>query len=406
MKYLPELKISGRRVLLRVDFNVPLHADGSIASDARIRAALPSIKYIIKQGAALTIISHLGRPKGVDSAQSLHILAERLQELLNFRVDFVNQCVGKKAEEKSARLRPSQVLLLENLRFYAEEAAADAAFAKRLAAHGEVYVNDAFGTAHRRHTSTALLPQLFSEKGAGFLVEQELRTLEKVLKRPKRPLVAIIGGAKITDKIGILKHLIPKVDTLLVGGAMAHTFVHAMGGDVGDSLHEKDAADQARALQILAEQSGKKICLPTDVKIASERSNTALIRHVSASKIPNGWMGLDIGSETVGTFKKYLERAKTVLWNGPMGMSEWSVFAKGTEAIAASVAQATQNGCFSLVGGGDSVATLQRLGFDKQVSHLSTGGGALLSALSGEKLPALEALEGLDALDELDTLDA
>lgn len=393
MKYLPDLDIAGRRVLLRVDFNVPLHSDGSIADDTRLQAAVPTLNYILAKGGSLVLMSHLGRPKGIDAAYSLRGVSGRLQALLGRPVDFVGSCVGQAAEEKSRNLPPQALLLLENLRFYAEETAADIHFAEQLAHHGEVYVNDAFGTAHRAHASTSTVARFFKEKGAGLLIEKELRSLERVLHQPARPMAAIVGGAKISDKIGLLSHLAPKVDKLLVGGGMSHTFVKALGGEIGDSLIESSALSLVKDLHQQAQNKGTALHLPTDSCIAESISPSASTKHVPADRIPKGWKGLDIGPQTIQHFTAAMKNAKTLIWNGPMGVAELPIFAKGTEAIAQTLAALSAENVFSLVGGGDSIAALKQLGCEHKVSHLSTGGGAMLTALEGKGLPALEALE-------------
>ena len=394
MKYLSELNILDRRVLLRADFNVPLRSDGSISDDTRLRSSIPTLQYILDQGASLVLMSHLGRPRGADATYSLRGVAGRLQVLLNRPVQFAQSCVGEEAAQKSQSLGPKEVLLLENLRFFAEETAADLSFAEQLSQHGEVYVNDAFGTAHRAHASTVTIAQFFKEKGVGLLMEKEMRSLARILEHPKRPLLAIIGGAKVSDKIGLLTHLISKVDEMLIGGGMSHTFVYAVGGKVGSSLLEKSAVSLAKSLSQEAQEKGTQIHLPTDAIIAESVSNTATAQQVRADHIPKGWKGLDIGKETTTHFCNRIFSAKTVLWNGTMGVAELPIFSKGTESVAKALAEATQHkDVFSIVGGGDSVAAVKQLGLAEKMSHLSTGGGALLNALEGKGLAALEALK-------------
>ena len=394
MKYLSELNILDRRVLLRADFNVPLHSDGSISDDTRLRSAIPTLQYILDQGASLVLMSHLGRPRRADATYSLRGVAGRLQVLLNRPVQFAQSCVGEEAKQKSQSLGPKEVLLLENLRFFAEETAADLSFAEQLSQHGEVYVNDAFGTAHRAHASTVTIAQFFKEKGVGLLMEKEMRSLARILEHPKRPLLAIIGGAKVSDKIGLLTHLISKVDEMLIGGGMSHTFVCAVGGKVGSSLLEKSAVSLAKSLSQEAQEKGTQIHLPTDAIIAESVSNTATAQQARADHIPKGWKGLDIGKETATYFCNRIFSAKTVLWNGTMGVAELPIFSKGTESVAKALAEATQHkDVFSVVGGGDSVAAVKQLGLAEKMSHLSTGGGALLNALEGKGLAALKALK-------------
>ena len=388
---LVDLKIQERRVLLRCDFNVPLSSDGQIRDDTRLQEALPTLRYVLKQGAALTLMSHLGRPKGPDAQYSLRCVAGRLQELLNQEVYFTNHCVGEEARKKSQSLAPGEVLLLENLRFHPGETSASAPFAEQLAEHGEIYVNDAFGTAHRSHASTTTILQFFKEKGIGLLIEQELRALDRVLNHPQKPVVGIVGGAKISDKIGLLSHLINRLDVLLVGGGMSHTFTAALGGEVGDSLFEPSAISIARSLYKQA--APKQLLLPTDVCIAESLSANSKTRICDARSIPKGWKGLDIGPETIERFAEEIAQAETIIWNGPMGVAELLPFSKGTEAIAEAIKKASEaRASFSLAGGGDSVSIIKRLGFEAYVSHLSTGGGALLTALEGKGLPALTSM--------------
>ena len=387
---LKDLKIKGRRVLLRCDFNVPLNSEGQITDDTRLQQALPTLQYILQQGASLTLMSHLGRPKGPDAQYSMRCVAGHLQELLQREVLFAESCIGEAALQKSQQLSPGQILLLENLRFHPGETSANTDFAQQLAQHGELYVNDAFGTAHRSHASTTTILQFFSEKGIGLLIEKELQSLEYVLENPKRPLVGIIGGAKISDKIGIVSHLIQKLDVLLIGGGMSHTLIHASGGEIGDSLFESSAAPLARSLY---EQAGSKLFLPTDACIAEALTPNSETRISDARSIPQGWKGLDIGPETIKCFSEQIAQAETIIWNGPMGVAELPAFSKGTEAIAKAIAETAQTkSLFSLVGGGDSVSIIKQLGFGAHISHLSTGGGALLHALEGKGLPALIAM--------------
>ena len=392
MKYIQDLPITHRRVLLRADFNVPLHPDGSISDDTRLQEALPTIKYILSQQASLVLMSHLGRPKGPDVRYSLRGVAGRLESLLHQSVGFVDNCIGKEAEERTRQLPPQSVLLLENLRFHPGETSASLSFAEQLAQHGEIYVNDAFGTAHRSHASTTSILKFFKEKGIGLLIEKELKSLAQVLEKPQRPLIGIIGGAKISDKIGLLKHLINQLDVLLIGGGMSHTFIHALGGEIGDSLLEPSASELAQ--QIYQSAQTCRIHLPTDACIAKEVSSTSETRYCPSKSIPKGWKGLDIGPETIRNFSEQVATARTIIWNGPMGVAELAPFAKGTEAIASSIAQSAQEkDIFSLIGGGDSVSIVKQLGFASHISHLSTGGGALLHALEGKGLPALTAMD-------------
>lgn len=385
-----------KRALIRVDFNVPLDKETyEVKDDTRIRAALPTINHILENGGSVVLMSHLGRPKnGPDAKNSLQHVIRHLNHLLNREVQFADDCIGQDSFEKSKNLKAGEVLLLENLRFYAEETAGDIDFAKKLAKHGDCYVNDAFGTVHRAHASTTVVAQFFpNDKMFGYLIEGEIIAVDKVLNSNEKPLTAIVGGAKVSSKISILERFLDKVDNLIIGGGMAYTFIKAQGGKVGNSLVEDDYLDTAKSIMAKAAEKGVKIILPSDTFIAEAFDNEALVKSCPTNAIPDGWMGLDIGANTRKEFADVIERSKLILWNGPMGVFEFSNFNKGTVAIAEAVALATEEGAYSLVGGGDSVAAVNQFGFADKVSYVSTGGGAMLEYLEGIALPGIEAIQ-------------
>jgi phosphoglycerate kinase len=414
-----KFNFAGKKVFVRVDFNVPLDANFNITDDTRIRAALPTLKKILTDGGSPIIASHLGRPKGAEEKYSLkHILAH-VSELLGVDVQFANDCVGEEAAVKAASLQPGEALLLENLRYYAEEegkprglkedatdeekAAAKKAvkesqkeFTKKLASFADVYVNDAFGTAHRAHASTALIADLFDadNKMFGFLLQQEVAAVEKIMKEPARPFTAIIGGSKVSSKIDIIENLLSKVDNLIIGGGMAFTFEKAAGGKIGNSLCEDDKLDLAREIVIKAKANGVKLILSSDAKLGDAFSNDANSKYAEASSIPDGWSGFDIGPKGEAEFSDVIQASKTILWNGPVGVFEFENFAHGTETVAKAIVKATENGAFSLVGGGDSVAAVNKFNLADKVSYVSTGGGALLEFIEGKVLPGVKAIRG------------
>lgn len=389
-KTVKDVDVRSRRVLVRVDYNVPLDANGNVSDDKRITASLPTINYLLEQGARIILCSHLGRPKGeVKKEFSLAPVAKRLKELLpGVNIYFASDCIGEEAERKAAALKDGEILLLENLRFHKEEEKNDPEFAKKLASLAEIYVNDAFGTVHRAHASTAgvaaYLPAV-----AGFLIGKELSIMGGALENPERPFVAILGGAKVADKIGVITNLLNKCDTLLIGGGMAYTFFKAMGYEIGDSLLDAESIDLAKQLMENAKQKGVKLLLPVDTVVAKAFAADAEHMTVAANAIPAGWQGLDIGEKTRELFSAEIKNAKTVIWNGPMGVFEFPEFAKGTEAVAKACAEC---GGTTIIGGGDSASAVKKLGYADKMTHISTGGGASLEFLEGKVLPGVAAL--------------
>ena len=390
---LSDADLRGKRVLVRSDLNVPL--DGKrITDDTRVRASVPTIKYLVDKGAKVLVSSHLGRPKGgFEDKYSLAPVAERLGQLLGKPVRMASDCVGDAVASEVSRLNPGDVLLLENVRFYPEEEKNDDGFAQRLAAHADLYVNDAFGTAHRAHASTAGVTKYLKPAVAGFLLEKELDYLAGAIDNPKRPFAAIVGGSKVSTKIGVLDKLMEKCDTIIIGGGMVFTFLRAQGLSTGSSLVEEDKVELARTVENQARQRGVQLMLPTDVIVADKFDNEAQTKVVPVSAIPDGWMGLDVGPESTSMIVDKLRGMATVLWNGPMGVFEMPNFAKGTFAVADTLAEITKNGCITIVGGGDSVAAMEQSGKADQVSHISTGGGAALELIEGRVLPGVAALD-------------
>jgi len=392
MKTLNDFNFENKKALIRVDFNVPLDGDFNVTDTTRIEAAKPTIIKILEDGGSAILMSHLGRPKGKQEEFSLKHIVETVQEILGVQVKIASDCIGADVEELAASLEPGEILLLENLRFYKEETAGDKGFAEKLAKLGDIYINDAFGTAHRAHASTAIIAEFFEEKGAGYVIEAEIVNAKKILETGTSPITAIMGGAKISDKILIVEKLLSIADNIIIGGGMSYTFVKALGGDIGISLCEDDKLDLALELLEKAKTNNVKIILPLDTVIADDFSNDANIQTVKRGMIPEKWEGLDIGPETREQFSEVIENSKSVIWNGPMGVAEMENFAHGTIAIAHSVKKATEKGAFSLIGGGDSAAAINNLGFGNDVSYVSTGGGALLEYMEGKVLPGIAAI--------------
>lgn len=389
-KTIEDIDVNGKRVFVRCDFNVPLDAQGNITDDKRIRESIPTIKYLIEHNAKVVLSSHLGRPKGeFNTKYSLAPVAERLSKLLGKNVIMAKDVIGEDAKAKRVALKDGDVMLLENVRFHKEEEKNDPAFAKELALDAEVFVNDAFGTAHRAHASTEGVSHFVPVSVCGYLIRKEIDVMGKALNDPKRPFVAILGGAKVSDKIGVINNLIEKVDTLIIGGGMAYTFMKALGHQIGSSICEEDKLDLAKELMEKAKAKGINFLIPDDNRVGDKYDSACNSKVVDSDEIPDGWMGLDIGPATETKFTKAIEGAGTVVWNGPMGVSEWDNFASGTRAIATAVAN---SGAISIIGGGDSAAAIEKLGFADKMTHISTGGGASLEFLEGKSLPGIACL--------------
>ncbi|SDG41441.1 phosphoglycerate kinase [Pedobacter terrae] len=397
MNTIDQFDFKDKKALIRVDFNVPLDDEFKITDDKRIRAALPTITKILKDGGAVILMSHLGRPKDgpTDKYSLKHILSD-LSALVGVDVKFADDCIGESAVKQAADLKPGEVLLLENLRFYKEEEKGDVAFAEKLSKLGDVYVNDAFGTAHRAHASTSIIAQFFPDaKYFGYLMASEVENAEKILNHAERPFTAIMGGAKVSDKILLIEKLLDKVDNLIIGGGMAYTFAKAQGGEIGTSLLEADKQELSLELIEKAKAKGVNLILPVDTVIADKFANDADKKDVTSGQIPADWMGLDIGPKTAELFQDVIKNSKTLLWNGPMGVFEMESFQVGTKAVADAVVAATKdNGAFSLIGGGDSAAAIAKFGMEDEVSYVSTGGGALLEYMEGKELPGVKAING------------
>lgn len=393
-KTIDDIELNGKRVLIRVDFNVPMSDDGKISDDKRIVEALPTIRTVLDRGGIPILMSHLGRPKGGPAPEfSLKPVAKHLNALLNTNVKFADDCIGSATKQLVAQLQAGDVLMLENLRFHAEEEKNNPDFAKELASYGDVYVNDAFGTAHRAHASTEGVTKHLKPCVAGYLMKKEIEYLTQAVSKPKRPYVAILGGAKISGKIDVIQNLLDNVDALVIGGGMAFTFFRAQEMEVGDSLVEQEKIPLAKQVLEDIKRKNRRVILPVDCVIADKFDNNAQRRTVSVNRIPSGWRGLDIGPETVQLIKLELRNAKTIVWNGPMGVFELSNFAHGTLEVAKLMAEATKNGATTIVGGGDSAAAVAEMGFESSISHVSTGGGASLEFLEGKVLPGVAALD-------------
>ncbi len=394
MRTLSQLNFKNERAIIRVDFNVPLNDQLAVTDMTRIEAAKPTIKYILSQGGSCVLISHLGRPKGEDPKLSLGNIVSAVAAVLGEKVSFCETCIGPEAEERAASLESGEVLLMENLRFHAEETAGDLNFSEQLSKLGTIYVNDAFGTAHRAHASTTIMAQFFKQKKCfGMLLEKEVRAIEKVMNNGEPPILAILGGAKVSSKITIIESLLDKVDHLIIGGGMVYTFTKALGGQVGNSICEPDYCDYALELLEKAKTKGVTIHLPVDVVAGKEFSNEAEQQVFDVMKVPDGWEGLDAGPKSTIQFHDLIMECRTILWNGPLGVFEFSNFSNGTISIGESIGAATKKGAFSLVGGGDSVAAVKQFGLESKMSYISTGGGAMLESLEGKTLPGIAALE-------------
>jgi phosphoglycerate kinase len=393
MKTLNNFDFANKKAIIRVDFNVPLDENFNVTDATRIEAAKPTIDAILAQGGSVILMSHLGRPKGVEEKYSLKHILKTTSEILGVPVQFVSNCVGEEAQTASKNLQPGQVLLLENLRFHDEEEAGDVAFAKELASLGDIYVNDAFGTAHRAHASTTIIAQFFpTAKCFGLLLAKEIESLNKVLKNSEKPVTAVLGGSKVSSKITVIENILDKVDHMIIGGGMTFTFVKALGGKIGDSICEDDKQELALEILRLAKEKGVQIHIPVDVIAANDFSNTADTQVVDVNQIPDGWQGLDAGPKSLANFEKVIMESKTILWNGPLGVFEMESFAKGTIALGNFIAASTEKGAFSLVGGGDSVAAVKQFGLEDKMSYVSTGGGAMLEMLEGKVLPGIAAI--------------
>ena len=394
MKTVDNFNFKDKKALIRVDFNVPLDGDLNITDASRIEAAKPTIIKILEDGGSAILMSHLGRPNGkVNAEMSLKHICDKVSEIIGVNVKFAEDCIGEIAEKAASNLKSGEVLLLENLRFYAEEEKGDQAFAEKLSKLGDIYVNDAFGTAHRAHASTTIVADFFPEnKCFGYLLAKEIEAIDKVMQTGEKPVTAILGGSKVSSKITIIENILDKVEHLIIGGGMTYTFIKAQGGKVGDSICEDDKQELALEILKQAKEKGVQVHIPVDVLAANDFNNDADTKIVSVNEIPDGWQGLDAGPKTLEIFKEVILKSKTILWNGPIGVFEMPSFAKGTIAIGNFIDEATKNGAFSLVGGGDSVAAVKQFGFEDKVSYVSTGGGAMLESLEGKILPGIAAI--------------
>ena len=393
MKTLNDFNFNNKKAIIRVDFNVPLDENFKVTDATRIEAAKPTIDKILKDGGSVILMSHLGRPKGVEAKYSLQHIVAKTEEILGQKVHFASDCIGEIAENAAKNLQPGEILLLENLRFYAEEEKGDVDFSKKLASLGDIYVNDAFGTAHRAHASTTIIAQFFQDaKCFGYLLAKEIESIEKVLKNSEKPVVAILGGSKVSSKITVIENILDKVNHMIIGGGMTFTFIKALGGKIGNSICEDDKLELAIEILKQAKEKGVQIHLPVDVVAADACSNDANTQVVDVKNIPDGWQGLDAGPKSLEIIKRIILDSKTILWNGPLGVFEMENFANGTISLGEYIAESTANGAFSLVGGGDSVAAVKQFGLEPKMSYVSTGGGAMLEMLEGRTLPGIAAI--------------
>lgn len=393
MKTLNDFNFNNQKAIIRVDFNVPLDENFKVTDATRIEAAKPTIDKILKDGGSVILMSHLGRPKGIEAKYSLQHIVSKTEEILGQKVHFASDCIGEIAENEAKNLQPGEILLLENLRFYVEEEKGDVEFSKKLASLGDIYVNDAFGTAHRAHASTTIIAQFFQDaKCFGYLLAKEIESIEKVLKNSEKPVVAILGGSKVSSKITVIENILDKVNHMIIGGGMTFTFIKALGGKIGNSICEDDKLDLAIEILKQAKEKGVQIHLPVDVIAADAFSNDANTQVVDVKNIPDGWQGLDAGPKSLAIFRQIILDSKTILWNGPLGVFEMESFAKGTISLGEYIAESTANGAFSLVGGGDSVAAVKQFGLEPKMSYVSTGGGAMLEMLEGRTLPGIAAI--------------
>ena len=393
MKTLNDFNFNNKKAIIRVDFNVPLDENFKVTDATRIEAAKPTIDKILKDGGSVILMSHLGRPKGVEAKYSLQHIVSKTEEILGQKVHFASDCIGEIAENAAKNLQPGEILLLENLRFYAEEEKGDVDFSKKLASLGDIYVNDAFGTAHRAHASTTIIAQFFQDaKCFGYLLAKEIESIEKVLKNSEKPVVAILGGSKVSSKITVIENILDKVNHMIIGGGMTFTFIKALGGKIGNSICEDDKLELAIEILKQAKEKGVQIHLPVDVVAADAFSNDANTQVVDVKNIPDGWQGLDAGPKSLEIIKRIILDSKTILWNGPLGVFEMESFANGTISLGEFIAESTANGAFSLVGGGDSVAAVKQFGLEPKMSYVSTGGGAMLEMLEGRTLPGIAAI--------------
>lgn len=393
MKTLNDFNFNNKKAIIRVDFNVPLDENFKVTDATRIEAAKPTIDKVLKDGGSVILMSHLGRPKGVEAKYSLQHIVTKTEEILGQKVHFASDCIGEIAEIAAKKLQPGEILLLENLRFYAEEEKGDVEFSKKLASLGDIYVNDAFGTAHRAHASTTIISQFFQDaKCFGYLLAKEIESIEKVLKNSEKPVVAILGGSKVSSKITVIENILDKVNHMIIGGGMTFTFIKALGGKIGNSICEDDKLELAIEILKQAKEKGVQIHLPVDVVAADAFSNDANTQVVDVKQIPDGWQGLDAGPKSLEIIKRIILDSKTILWNGPLGVFEMESFANGTISLGEYIAESTANGAFSLVGGGDSVAAVKQFGLEPKMSYVSTGGGAMLEMLEGRTLPGIAAI--------------